>query len=108
MRCRISDDAAANTVRGTGNIEKDLRQRAHSSAAGDLGKFPGEVIGLRNVSRDLLSAADQEFSERPEPWPAPIHLDLTVQRLHAKQNDRLSRPPRRPSHAPGPDRMPQQ
>ena len=54
--------------------------------------FFANSLAFGNVGGHLLAAADQKLPERPEPGALPAHLDLAIQRLHAKQNHKLPRP----------------
>ena len=70
--------------------------------------FFANSLALRNVRGHLLSPAHQKLPEGPEPRALPAHLDLALQRLHAKQNHTLPRPSHRLQHTQGLERVTQQ
>ncbi len=61
-------------------------------SASELREFLRKFVGSRNIGGYLVAAADQEFTEWPEPRALPTHFDLVVQGLHAKQNHELPGP----------------
>ena len=89
---RICDHASSDTMGCARNIKQDLREHAQRKASGKLRKLLGELVCFGNVSRYFLSAADQKFTEGPEPWPLPVHLNLAFHRLHAEQDHKFPCP----------------
>src|SRR3954470_473378 len=79
-------------MRRTGNVEENLRKHAHGSASSDTGEFFGKLVRLRNVSGDAHPLAHQVFAKRKPPGATPAHIDVSIKRLHAKQNDALPGP----------------
>src|SRR5207244_10283545 len=98
---RIGNQTSANAVSRAGDIEQDFWKHAHREPTRELGELFGELVGSRNVGRDLVTPADEKLAEGPEPGALPAHFNLIVERLHAKQDHELSSPSPRLQHSTG-------
>ena len=78
-----------------------------ANPSGEFRKLLRKFVGFRNVGGHLLASADEKLPKGPEPGPPPAHLDLSLERLHAQQNHKFSRPAQRLQHSYSLERMPE-
>src|SRR5208283_2194895 len=107
VRWGVGDHTASEAVRRARNVEQNFRNHAHGSSASQTSELLRKFVGLRNVGGHLLASADEELPEGPEPRPLPAHVNVGVERLHAKQDYGLPRPSEGLEDAEGRDGMAQ-
>jgi hypothetical protein len=88
----IGDHTTADAVGRAWDVEQNFGKHAHGEASREFGELLGKLVGFRDVRWDLIATTDQEFAERPEPGTLPLHFNLVIQRLHAQQYDKFTRP----------------
>ena len=87
------DHRAAEDVRGRGDVEQRLGDRALGDPAGALGEPFGRLVGDRDERRvGALGVLFGLQPERPERAFAGAQRDRVVERLHHEDDDRAPRP----------------